>query len=70
MKEYKESIRHSCGHIREVTTLGERLLRRQAKMMRHNPCPRCQLTSIMRVELSKNPDRNPRPLTDEYDEQW
>lgn len=47
-KEYKENIRHSCGCVREVTTLGYKIPRRQATIMRQNLCPKCQLTALLK----------------------
>ena len=48
--EYKENIRHSCGCVREVVTLGYKIPRRQAAIMRQNPCPKCQLADLLKGE--------------------
>ena len=50
MGEYKENIRHSCGHVREIVTLGARLPRRQVKAMQLNLCPSCQLRLLLNPE--------------------
>ena len=73
MKEHKTIIRHSCGCKREIVTFGYKIPKRQVSVMRESECPRCQLTYLLLqldVKLNPTPNKNPRPLIDEYDESW
>lgn len=45
--EYSESIRHTCGHVIEYTTLNYKMTRKQTKQKRFTDCLRCQLTDIL-----------------------
>lgn len=66
MKEYKERIRHACGHTVEYVT-AYKIERRLVKQKRQTDCAKCQLNSLMVVE--RNREERRRPLIDEYDEQ-
>ena len=46
VKEYKENIRHGCGHVIEHVTL-YKLPRRQVQTMRDNFCGACQLALLL-----------------------
>jgi len=45
--EYTETIRHSCGHEIDITTLGYKMERRQVKAKKRSPCLSCQLKSVL-----------------------
>ena len=51
-KEYRETVRHSCGHEIENVTYGYKMTRKQAESKRKSPCGKCQLKLILCCEES------------------